>query len=201
MKRIAFDPLRCSLCGACAAACALIKAGKLDLSQSRIRIETAGSCVPLRAAVCRHCEEPACVTACMRGIIDKDAETGLVTRRHEGCFRCAACAVNCPVGACVQDEALNAFTACDLCGGDPLCVRVCLSGALRLEDDAQTSSELRSNYAAKMFEGAPGAQEDLTDAQWEEIAGILADAGIPTDATELQTVRAQIRKNAEEEGM
>lgn len=201
MKRIAFDPLRCSFCGACMAACALIKAGKPDLSQSRIRIETAGSCVPLRAAVCRHCEEPACVTACMRGIIDKDAETGLVTRRHEGCFRCAACAVNCPVGACVQDEALNAFTACDLCGGDPLCVRVCLSGALRLEDDAQTSSELRSNYAAKMFEGNPGAQEDLTDAQWEEIAGILADAGIPTDATELQTVRAHIRKSAEEEGM
>ena len=59
MKRIAFDPLRCSLCGVCMAACALIKAGKPDLSQSRIRIETAGSCVPLRAAVCRHCEEPA----------------------------------------------------------------------------------------------------------------------------------------------
>ena len=118
MKRIAFDPFRCSLCGACAAACAMIKVGKPDLSQSRIRIETAGNCVPLRAAVCRHCEEPACVTACMRGIIDKDAETGLVTRRHEGCFRCAACAVNCPVGACVQDEALNAFTACDLCGGN-----------------------------------------------------------------------------------
>ena len=104
-------------------------------------------------------------------------------------------------GACVQDEALNAFTACDLCGGDPLCVRVCLSGALRLEDDAQTSSKLRSSYAAKMFAGDHGAQEDLTDAQWEEIAGILADAGIPTDATELQTIRAQVRKNAEEEGM
>ena len=82
MKRIAFDPLRCSLCGACMAACTLSKAGKPDLSRSRIRIETAGSCVPLRAAVCRHCEEPACVTACMRGIIDRDPETGLVTRRQ-----------------------------------------------------------------------------------------------------------------------
>jgi Fe-S-cluster-containing dehydrogenase component len=201
MKRIAFDPLRCSLCGACAAACALIKAGKPDLSQSRIRIETAGSCVPLRAAVCRHCEEPACVTACMRGIIDKDAETGLVTRRHEGCFRCAACAVNCPVGACVQDEALNAFTACDLCGGDPLCVRVCLSGALRLEDDAQTSMELRSGYAVKMFEESPAAPEELTDAQWEKIVHILAGAGIAADAEILKAVRAQIRQNAEEEGM
>ena len=80
-------------------------------------------------------------------------------------------------------------------------MRVCLSGALRLEDDAQTSSKLRSNYAAKMFEGSPGAQEDLTVAQWEKIAGILADAGIPTDATALQAVGAQIRKSAEEEGM
>jgi Fe-S-cluster-containing dehydrogenase component len=201
MKRIAFDPLRCSLCGACMAACALIKAGKPDLSQSRIRIETAGSCVPLRAAVCRHCEEPACVTACMSGIIDRDPETGLVTRRHEGCFRCAACAVNCPVGACVQDEALNAFTACDLCGGDPLCVRVCLSGALRLEEDAQTSSQLRVDYAAKMFEGRPAAPEDLTDAQWKEIVRILAGTGIAPDAEDLKEIRAQIRRNAEEEGM
>ena len=201
MKRIAFDPLRCSFCGACAAACAMIKAGKPDLSQSRIRIETAGSCVPLRAAVCRHCEEPACVTACMRGIIDRDPETGLVTRRHEGCFRCAACAVNCPVGACVQDEALNAFTACDLCGGDPLCVRVCLSGALRLEEDAQTSSQLRVDYAAKMFEGRPAAPEDLTDAQWKEIVRILAVTGIAPDAEDLKEIRAQIRRNAEEEGM
>ena len=201
MKRIAFDPLRCSLCGACMAACALSKAGKPDLSQSRIRIETAGSCVPLRAALCRHCEEPACVTACMRGIIDRDPETGLVTRRHEGCFRCAACAVNCPIGACVQDEALNAFTACDLCGGDPLCVRVCLSGALRLEEDAQTSSQLRVDYAAQMFEGRPAAPEDLTDAQWKEIVRILAGTGIAPDAEDLKEIRAQIRRNAEEEGM
>nr|MBQ2094626.1 hypothetical protein [Bacillota bacterium] len=201
MKRIAFDPLRCSLCGACMAACTLSKAGKPDLSRSRIRIETAGSCVPLRAALCRHCEEPACVTACMRGIIDRDPETGLVTRRHEGCFRCAACAVNCPVGACVQDEALNAFTACDLCGGDPLCVRVCLSGALRLEEDAQTSSQLRVDYAAKMFEGRPAAPEDLTDAQWKEIVRILAVTGIAPDAEDLKEIRAQIRRNAEEEGM
>ena len=113
--------------------------------------------------------------------------------RSRSSQRCAACAVNCPVGACVQDEALNAFTACDLCGGDPLCVRVCLSGALRLEDDAQTSSDLRSNYAAKMFEGAPGAQEDLTDGGIDLIGALVK--------AELVASRSEGRRAIEQGGV
>lgn len=186
MKRVTFDPNRCNLCGVCIAACSLVKTGKFDASQSRIRIETAGSRVPLRAAVCRHCEEPACVTACMRGIIDRDLQTGLVTRRHDGCFRCAACAVSCPAGACVQDIKLNAFTACDLCGGDPLCVRVCLTGALRFEDDAENSAHLRGLYAEKMFEGRAEQPEELTDVQWQEICGILETEGLSVTPDELR---------------
>lgn len=186
MKRVTFDPNRCNLCGVCIAACSLVKTGKFDASQSRIRIETAGSRVPLRAAVCRHCEEPACVTACMRGIIDRDLQTGLVTRRHDGCFRCAACAVSCPAGACVQDIKLNAFTACDLCGGDPLCVRGCLTGALRFEDDAENSAHLRGLYAEKMFEGRAEQPEELTDVQWQEICGILETEGLSVTPDELR---------------
>ena len=186
MRHVTFDSNRCNLCGVCSAACSLVKTGRFDFSLTRIRIETAGSRVPLRAAICRHCDEPACVTACMRGIIDRDAETGLVTRRHDGCFRCAACAVSCPAGACVQDEALNAFTACDLCGGDPLCVKVCLSGALRFEDDAENSAHLRSLYAEKMFEGRADLPVELTDAQWEEICGILTAEGLAASPEELK---------------
>ena len=117
MKRLVFDPSQCSLCGACEMACSLAKGGRLDGASSRIRLETAGDEHVLRAAVCQHCEEPACADACMRGIIEKDGETGLVKRRTEDCFRCAACAVNCPVGACMLDAAENAFVSCDLCGG------------------------------------------------------------------------------------
>ena len=201
MKRIAFDPLRCSLCGACSAACSAVKTGCVDAGQSLIRIETAGSCAPLRAAVCRHCEEPACVTACMRGIIEKDRVTGLVTRRHEDCFRCAACAVNCPAGACVLDTSSSAFMACDLCGGDPLCVQVCLSGALRYAEDSESSAVLRNRYAEKMFAEEETVPAELTDAQWQEICRRIDEAaGTGTTVSVLKAHRERLRTAAEEEG-
>ena len=204
MKRIVFDPVQCDLCGACMAACSVIKKGRIDFSRSRIRIETAGSCKPLRAAVCAHCEEPACVTACMRGIIGKDETSGLVTRRYEDCFRCAACLVSCPVGAVLEDKDMKAFIACDLCGKDgsgedPLCVRVCLRGALRFEEEAAASADLRSLYAVQMFTEKPAAPTELTDKQWEEIVRMIeAECGCRLTVSALKEAQKELRRSAEE---
>ena len=203
MKRIVFDPAKCSLCGACMAACSAVKKGRIDLPQSRIRIETAGSRKPLRAAVCAHCEEPACVTACMRGIIDKDETNGLVTRRWEDCFRCAACLVSCPVGAVIEDADQKAFVSCDLCGRtggeDPLCVRVCLSGALRFEEDAAASANLRGNYAVRMFAEKPAPPADLTPGQWKTVcAAIEKECGRAVGVSALKKAQKQLRAAAEE---
>ena len=202
MKRIVFDPAKCSLCGACMAACSAVKKGRIDLAQSRIRIETAGSRKPLRAAVCAQCEEPACVTACMRGIIDKE-ESGRVTRRYEDCFRCAACLVSCPVSAVLEDQDMKAFIACDLCGKDggeePLCVRVCLKGALRFEEEAAASADLRSSYAVRMFAEKPAVPAELTDGQWGEICRMIEkESGCKLTAAALKDVQEQLRRNAEE---
>lgn len=205
MKRIAFDPARCAFCGACMMACSLIKTGRIDPSLSRIRIETAGSTHPLRAAVCTHCEEPACVTACMRGIIDKNETSGLVTRRFEDCFRCAACLVSCPVGAVVEDETRKAFVACDLClpdredGRDPLCVRICPGGALRFEEESEASVLARNRYAISMFTEKPQEAQDPDDGQWEAISRMLAEEiGLLADAGDLKAHRDALRKAAEE---
>ena len=196
MKRIVFDPSKCNLCGACMAACSVVKKGRIDLPQSRVRIETAGSRKPLRAAVCAHCEEPACVTACMRGIIDKDETSGLVTRRWEDCFRCAACLVSCPVGAVLEDEDMKAFISCDLCGKtggeDPLCVRVCLGGALCFEEEKDASENLRGNYAVKMFAEKSAAPAELTDDQWEEIARLIyEESGHNVTVRELKEIQGR----------
>lgn len=208
MKRILFDPKQCSLCGVCEAACSLSKGGFLDADRSRIRIETAGEERPLRAAVCRHCEEPACVTACMRGIIAKDETSGQVFRNWEDCFRCAACTVYCPVGAIVEDPALHAFVSCDLCGGDPLCVQVCPNGALRFEDDGAASAWKRSLYAEQMFTGTlrPGAEvaplPEVPELHWEKTAGILsAKTGASVTATDLKNRCEARKKAAREEGL
>ena len=208
MKRILFDPKQCSLCGLCETACSLSKGGSPDAERSRIRIETAGEEKPLRAAVCRHCEEPACVTACMRGIITKDGESGLVFRKWEDCFRCAACTVYCPVGAIVEDPALHAFVSCDLCGGDPLCVQVCPNGALRFEDDGVASAWKRSLYAEQMFTGTlrPGAEvaplPEVPELQWEKAAGTISEkTGFSITAEDLKTLCDARRRTAREEGL
>lgn len=202
MKRITFDPSRCSLCGACMAACCAMKMGRMDLSQSRIRIETAGSAEPLRAVVCAHCEEPACVTACMRGIIDKDETSGLVSRRHEECFRCAACLVSCPVGAVLEDTELKAFIACDLCGNTdtaPLCVRVCLRGALGFEEEADASVHLRERYARQMLAEKSSPPSGLTAQERRQIAGMIREeSGSRMSVSVLKKVQDQLRRDAEE---
>ena len=208
MKRILFDPKQCSLCGICETACSLAKGGSLDADRSRIRIETAGDEFPLRAAVCRHCEEPACVTACMRGIIAKDEVSGQVFRKWEDCFRCAACTAYCPVGAIVEDPALHAFVSCDLCGGDPLCVQVCPNGALRFEDDGAASAWKRSRYAEQMFTGMlrTGAEEaplpEVPDAQLARAAEIISAKTSASVTTVDLKIRCEARKKAaREEGL
>lgn len=155
MKILTFDQSKCDGCGACQALCSLAKTGAVRPSEARIRLKRADDV--LRAVYCQHCTEPVCVTACMRGIISKDPETDLVTRKTEDCFRCAACAVMCPVGAVVLDHKENAFVTCDLCGGDPLCVKVCHTGALQYEDVAAAIEEKRSRYAQMVLAGEGGS--------------------------------------------
>lgn len=89
-------------------------------------------------------------------------------RLRATCIRCQRCVSACPRGvitpACVEDGVLNMRTPvldfsqdwCDWCaeanGGDPLCVRACPVGALRLPDGAERDTlvlglaELRSDW-------------------------------------------------------
>ena len=149
MKVLTYDQSKCNNCGACQVICSLGKKGKAQPSEARIHMRNADGPEALRAAVCQHCAEPACVTACMRGIIKKDPITGKVSRKTEDCFRCAACSVMCPVGAVVLDHDAEAFVTCDFCGGNPICVKVCPTHALRYEEEKDASEVHRNQYAQK----------------------------------------------------
>ena len=180
MKILTFDQSKCDGCKLCQGICALRKTGEVCLPDARVRIQTEPV---LRAAYCQHCAEPTCVTACMRGIISK-GEDGRVVRKTEDCFRCAACAVMCPVGAVVLDEQENAFVTCDLCGGDPVCVKICPTGALKYEDVEKTIAEKRNSYARMAMQDMMGAQ-GMTGAQ-EEAEQASPAAALTGEAAEVQ---------------
>ena len=144
MKILTFDQSKCISCGACQVICSVEKKGRVQPAESRIHLSSSDGPDALRLAVCQHCTEPVCVSACMRGIISKNPETGRVERKYEDCFRCAACKVMCPVGAVVFDHDVNAFLTCDLCGGDPVCAKVCPTKAICFQDVTEASMSLRN---------------------------------------------------------
>ncbi|MBI4180377.1 MAG: 4Fe-4S dicluster domain-containing protein [Chloroflexi bacterium] len=81
---------------------------------------------------CFHCDEPACVYACLTGALQKNPETGVVTVDTEKCVGCWTCILACQFGAIRQDLLQGKMAKCDLCPGKdvPVCVSNCPNEAL-----------------------------------------------------------------------
>ncbi len=126
---IAFDAARCDGCNACMSACALAKANSHALADARIRIlhDKGG----YELALCRQCADPRCVANCPAGALAKDEDTGVVGWDGEKCVDCLLCTVGCAYGGIVYNEHARHVAKCDMCGGDPACVKACAQGALR----------------------------------------------------------------------
>jgi len=86
---------------------------------------------------CRHCLEPACVSACLVGAMQKTPE-GPVIYDSELCMGCRYCLVACPYGIprYEWDSAAPLVKKCTLCyhliteGKEPACVEACPEDAL-----------------------------------------------------------------------
>ncbi len=118
-------PELCTGCWQCQLVCSLTKTGTINPSRARIRVsrsEKDGSCAPI---VCRHCKAPLCQLACPAPeAMYLDEDTGAVVINDAKCIGCLACMEACPFDAIwigPDKEVLK----CDLCGGDPMCAKVC----------------------------------------------------------------------------
>ena len=139
MKRIFCILETCVGCRTCELSCAVSHSKSKDLnkavqeeSRPKQRIFVQGSRQGPYPLQCRHCNEPACVLACMSAAITRDPVTGTVAVDKDRCVGCGMCIMSCPYGALIMDKDTSVSTKCDLCAetGEPACVAACPTGSL-----------------------------------------------------------------------
>lgn len=122
---------RCTGCQLCQLACSSAKEGSYGLKQSRIRILSPPKRRESKIIVCRQCKTCKCIEACQYNAFKRDENVGGVVIDIGECQACLACIDACPFGAVSLHSKDNLPMVCDLCGGQPPCVEVCASGAIR----------------------------------------------------------------------
>ena len=69
------------------------------------------------------------------------------------CTGCGACVDACPFGMATLHPESGLALICDLCGGDPACVKRCATGAIRYERAGAVAQEKRE-MASRRADGA-----------------------------------------------
>jgi len=75
--------------------------------------------------LCAQCNDYPCVDSCPVGALSTSTDTKAVLVDREKCTGCGACIRACPGNVPFLHPGDDKATICDLCGGDPECVKVC----------------------------------------------------------------------------
>lgn len=134
VKVLFADPEKCGGCRTCELICSWSHArGLVRPSVSRIRVlkrEELGVTIPF---FCQQCSKPVCQDACPVDAISRSMETGALVIDAAVCIGCKACFTACPYGAIGFDPESKTPVKCDLCGGEPQCVKWCPREAIKYE--------------------------------------------------------------------
>lgn len=99
-------------------------------SRIRIRIRYYPGRGVITPMVCLLCKNPQCVPACPVNALLQEPETHLISVDDSRCDGCWLCVEACKFGGIYIHPVKNVAIVCDLCGGDPQCVRYCMNGTL-----------------------------------------------------------------------
>jgi carbon-monoxide dehydrogenase iron sulfur subunit len=149
MRRLVVYADRCTGCRLCESTCALYNEDSNDLSRARIRIVKKHSVGLAAPVVCRQCKKPPCLRACPVDAIKKDAD-GLVRVNEGQCIGCDACVTECPFGVMIALP--EKVVKCELCNGDPQCVKYCATGAIEYGDPETVVQQRRVKSGGLLLE-------------------------------------------------
>lgn len=144
----------CSGCRACEVACVAHHEGRFGTASARIRvikIEPLGLDHP---HVCRLCRRAPCIGACPTGALSRDAATSAILLQPDDCIGCAACVDACPFGVASLHPETGLALICDLCQGDPACVKRCATGAIEYLSAESGPQAIRQRLTIQVLDDA-----------------------------------------------
>ena len=138
---------QCTECNVCEVACSLVHSpdGEVNPQLARLRIDHAPE-KPSRvnadglgfvAEICHHCgNPPPCAEVCPTDAFYYDPETKAAVIDQSDCIQCMECVPGCPFDV-VFVAPSGELLKCDLCGGDPVCVKACATRPEMLNEGKQ----------------------------------------------------------------
>lgn len=154
-KELTIDPDKCVACRTCEIVCSLVKTGECNPKEARIRVvvfDEEGFYTP---TVCFQCREAWCLQTCPAAAIRKEVETGALVVDEEKCVGCRMCTMICPFGQVAVSSRSGKSSKCDLCSGDPTCVKFCPTGAIKFEKTDTLQQERRKQLAKNLMKTQP----------------------------------------------
>ena len=154
MKKIVVDPGQCTGCKSCQIICALTHEGTLNYDFARIKVfkdDRLGLSAPIP---CSHCLNAPCVESCPVEAIVVDQKTGAKIIDEKECILCESCVTACPFGAIsvIEKDGETRVIKCDLCHGDPECVKQCESGAIQFKEASEIAEERTAALGDRLIE-------------------------------------------------
>jgi len=103
--------------------------GEFNPRRARIKIlrrEREGIYAPL---ICNQCKK--CISVCPVEALSWDEKLGIVRVDADKCTGCGQCIEACDEAAIFLDPISGVVKICDLCNGDPKCVKWCGEGVFK----------------------------------------------------------------------
>ena len=141
MKLIQILHDSCAGCRICEMVCSLVHEGECSTTKSRVRIFRDEEFGNNLVSLCQQCADAHCLDSCSFGALSRNEKTGAIVVDDASCTACEECIVACPIGAIHMDNEKNIVFKCDLCGGDPKCVKFCARETITLRDVDPASPE------------------------------------------------------------
>jgi carbon-monoxide dehydrogenase iron sulfur subunit len=149
-KALYIDYQKCTGCRLCELVCAVFHDGMSNPARSRIKVmkwEADGLYIPMS---CQQCQDAPCMNVCPVKAISRDEELGHVFVDYDVCIGCRSCVGVCPFGAMSFNIKDKRVFKCDLCDGDPQCVRFCEEKAVDFLEVDEVSIVKKRNAAERL---------------------------------------------------